>query len=300
MTADRPLLGVLLMLGFCLVAPLIDVAAKLAAAFVSVGMITLARYVVQGALMAAMLPPMGLDLRLPRRLWGMMALRAAMSLVSTFAFVAAVAVMPLADAVAIVYVEPFVVMLLGWLLMAEAVGPRRIAAASVGFVGALLVIQPNLAAFGAVALLPLLTAVSFAVYVLATRQMRGMHPVAMQFHTAWMAVAMGLPLVLGLGTGLGWAPAALEAVPSAWAWGLLFGVGLAASVSHLCITWALRLAPSSTLAPLGYLEIPVVAVLGWLVFADLPGTVALAGIVLITGAGLYVIHRERVAAQAER
>ena len=295
---DRVLLGIVLMLGFCLIAPLIDVAAKLAAAYVSVGMVTLARFVVQGALMGGLLAPMGLDARLPRRLWGLVALRAAMSVLATFAFVAAVAVMPLADAVAIVYVEPFVVMLLGWLWMGESVGPRRIAAAAVAFAGALLVIQPNFAAFGWVAVLPLVTAVSFGLYVLVTRRLRGMHPVAMQFHTAWIAVAMALPLLLGLGNGLGWAPALLTAEAPGVAWLLLLGVGVAASVSHLSMTLALRFAPSATLAPLGYLEIPVVAVLGYLVFADLPGPLAWAGIVTITLAGLYLIHRERLALRA--
>jgi drug/metabolite transporter (DMT)-like permease len=294
---DRVLTGILLMLGFCLIAPWIDVAAKLAAAWVSSGMITLARFAVQGALMGAVMGPMGLTARLRRGLWGLVALRAAVAVVATFAFVAAIAVMPLADAMAIVYVQPFMVLLLGWALMGEAVGPRRLAAAGAGFAGALLVIQPNFAAFGAVALLPLVTAGCFAVYVLVTRHLRGMHPVAMQFHTAWMAVAMTLPFLLAAGNAAGWTPALLETALPWQAWVCLLGVGVAASVSHLSMTYALRFAPSATLAPLGYLEIPVVAVLGYLVFDDLPGPMAWAGILVIAGAGLYVIHRERATAR---
>lgn len=294
-SSDRVLPGILLMLGFCLIAPLIDVAAKLAAIWVSVGMITLARFAVQGALMGALMAPLGLSLRLPRRLWALVALRAAMALVATFAFVAAIAVMPLADAIAIVYVLPFIVLLLGWALLAETVGPRRLAAAGVGFAGALLVIQPNFAAFGAVVLLPLVTALCFALYVLVTRHLRGLHPVAMQFHTAWIAVAMALPLLAG---GQGWAPLRVETALPWQAWACLAGVGVAASVSHLSMTYALRFAPSATLAPLGYLEIPVVTVLGYLVFADLPDPLAWVGIGVISAAGLYVIHRERRAARA--
>jgi drug/metabolite transporter (DMT)-like permease len=292
---DRILPGIVLMLGFCLIAPLLDVAAKLAAFWTSVGMITFARFAVQGTLMGALMAPLGLSLRLPRRLWALMALRAGMSVLSTFAFVASIAVMPLADAIAIVYVQPFMVLLLGWALMGEAVGPRRLAAAGVGFAGALLVIQPNFAAFGAVALLPLVTAVSFALYVLVTRHLRGLHPVAMQFHTAWFAVAMALPLLVA---AQGWAPARIDTVLPWQAWACLFAVGFFASVSHLSMTYALRFAPSATLAPLGYLEIPVVAVLGYLVFDDLPGPLAWTGIAVISAAGLYVIHRERLAARA--
>ena len=295
---DRVPLGVALMLGFCLIAPIIDVAAKLASESTSQGTITLARFTVQAVLMAPLLPLLALDLRLPRRLWGAVALRAAMALVSTFAFVAAVAVMPLADAVAIVYVLPFMVMLLGWGLLGERVGPRRLAAAAAGFGGALLVIQPNFADFGAVALLPLVAALSFSIYVLVTRQMRGMHPVAMQFHTAWVAVLIGVPAMAVAGAGLGWEPAQIDLRLPGAVWATLFVMGLAASVSHLSMTYALRFAPSSTLAPLGYLEIPVVTVMGFVVFADLPGAMAWTGIAVITGAGLYVIHRERVNARA--
>jgi drug/metabolite transporter (DMT)-like permease len=295
---DRVLPGILLMLGFCLVAPWIDVAAKLAAIWASTGMIMLARFAVQGTIMGAAMAPMGLTVRLPRRLWALVALRAAMALLSTFTFVAAIAVMPLADAMAIAYVQPFVVLLLGWALMGESVGPRRLAASAVGFAGALLVIRPNFAAFGAVALLPLAAAGSFAIYVLVTRHLRGLHPVAMQFHTSWVAVAMALPFLLVAGNLAGWAPARMEAQLPWQAWACLLGVGIAGSISHLSMTYALRFAPSSTLAPLGYLEIPVVAVLGYLVFSDLPDPMAQAGILVIVAAGLYVIHRERIVARA--
>jgi drug/metabolite transporter (DMT)-like permease len=72
------------------------------------------------------------------------ALRAALLVVSTFAFVSGIKVMPLADALAIVFVEPFILLILGRILFGDQVGPRRIAACIVGFVGALLVIQPSL------------------------------------------------------------------------------------------------------------------------------------------------------------
>ena len=74
-----------------------------------------------------------------------------------------------ADALAIAFVEPFVVLILGSFLFGDEVGPRRIAASAVGFGGALLVIQPSLAAFGYVALWPLGTAFFFAFYMLVTR-----------------------------------------------------------------------------------------------------------------------------------
>ena len=117
--------------------------------------------------------------------------------------VAAVKVMPIADALAIVFVEPFVILLIGRLVLGEQVGPRRLAACAVGFAGSLIVIQPSFVQFGPVALFPLGTAVTFALYMLVTRRLsRDLHPVPMQLHTAVVAAILCLP-VLALGTKLG-------------------------------------------------------------------------------------------------
>jgi len=290
---DRILAGVALMLGFCITAPMLDVAAKLASATVPVGQITAARFIVQCALMAPFVWIMGLSLRVPRGQWPALLFRAALLLVSTFCFTAAIRVMPLADALAIVFVAPFIVLLVGKFYLGEDVGPRRVGAAMVGFVGVLLVIQPSFAAFGPVALFPLGTAVGFAFYILVTRGLsRRMHPVALQFHTGLIASLLCVPVLLlaqDSGTellGLVW--------PEGIAWLWLFGVGCFAAISHMMMTYALSLAPSATLAPLQYLELPVATLLGYLVFQDFPDALTLTGIGIIIGAGLYMIHRERV------
>jgi drug/metabolite transporter (DMT)-like permease len=120
---DRILTGVALMIGFCIFAPLIDVASKLAAQEVPVGVVTLGRFVVQGTLMAPVVILMGLSFRLTRRTLGLTTLRAIMSIASTYCFVAAVKVMPIADALAIAFVEPFIILLIGKLVLSEQVGP---------------------------------------------------------------------------------------------------------------------------------------------------------------------------------
>jgi drug/metabolite transporter (DMT)-like permease len=298
-TSDRTLPGVALMVAFCVVAPLIDVAAKLAAASVPVGQITAIRFLLQALLMAPILVLLGHSFSIGRRALGLTFLRAVFLVVSTFSFVSAVAVMPLADALAIIFVEPFILLLLGWAIYSEAVGPRRILAACVGFLGAVLVIQPGIALFGPVALYPLVTALSFAAYMLVTRSLsREMHPVPMQFHTALLGFAICLPILLVARGG------DMEALQTVWpqdnAWLWLAGVGLAATVSHMAITYALKYAPAATLAPLHYLEIVSAVFFGYVVFGDFPTTTTLAGIALIVASGLYVIHRERVLARQIR
>ncbi len=295
-STDRILAGVVLMLGFCVTAPLLDVAAKLASSSIPVGQITTARFVVQCALMAPFVWLMGLSLRVPRAQWAALLFRSALLFVSTFCFIAAIRVMPLADALAIVFVAPFIVLLVGKFYLGEDVGPRRVGAAMVGFVGVLFVIQPSFAAFGSVALFPLGTAVGFAFYILVTRGLsRKLHPVALQFHTGLIASVFCLPvMVLANGSG----SALLDPVwPEGIAWLWLFGVGFFATVSHMMMTYALSLAPSATLAPLQYLELPVATLLGYLVFRDFPNALTLTGIAIIIGAGLYMIHRERVTAR---
>ena len=295
-STDRILAGVALMLGFCVTAPLLDVAAKLASDSVPVGQITTARFLVQCVLMAPFVWIMGVSLHVAQGQWLALVSRAALLLASTFCFIAAIRVMPLADALAIVFLAPFIVLLVGKFYLGEDVGPRRVGAALVGFVGVLCVIQPSFAAFGAVALFPLGAAVGFAFYILVTRGLsRRMHPVALQFHTGLIASLLCLPvMILAEGTG----SAMLDPVwPQGINWLWLFGVGFFATLSHMMMTYALSLAPSATLAPLQYLELPVATLLGYLVFRDFPNAMALTGIAIIIGAGLYMIHRESVTAR---
>ena len=299
MTRDTTLQGVLLMLAFCVIAPLLDVAAKLAAENgIPVGQVTAARFVVQTALMLPVILIMRLPLRLDGRALGYSTLRALFLLVSTFAFVSGIEVMPIADALAIVFVEPFVLLILGSFLFGDHVGPRRIAACAVGFVGAMFVIQPSLAAFGLVALWPLATAFLFAFYMLVTRAISAwMHPVTMQFHTSWTGLLLCLPVMfLAKGSGI----TALDPIwPTGWNWLWLFGVGFWAAVSHMCMTYALKFAPSATLAPLHYFEIVTAVILGYLIFGDFPNRLTWVGIAIIVSSGLYIIHRERLAAKAK-
>ncbi|WP_259996591.1 DMT family transporter [Leisingera sp. M523] len=295
-STDRILAGVALMLGFCLTAPLLDVAAKLASASVPVGQITAARFLVQCALMAPFIWIMRLPLRVARSQLMALTIRSLLLLFATFCFIAAIRVMPLADALAIVFVAPFIVLLVGKIYFGEDVGPRRVGAALVGFVGVLFVIQPSFAAFGAVAIIPLGTAVAFAFYILVTRGLsRRMHPVALQFHTGLIASLFCVPVLIaaqGSGTEL-FDPVWPADLALLW----LLGAGFFATVSHMMMTYALSFAPSATLAPLQYFELPVAALFGYLVFNDFPNMLSLLGIAIIISAGLYMIHRERVTAR---
>lgn len=296
---DRIFPGIALMLGFCTIAPLIDVASKLAAQGVPVGTVTLGRFVVQAALMAPVVAALRLPLGMSRHALRLTLARAFVSILATYSFVAAVQVMPIADALAIAFVEPFVILLIGRFALHEEVGPRRLGASVVGFIGALFVIQPSFAVFGPVALFPLGTAVCFALYILLTRALsRHMHPVTMQLHTALAATVICAPmLLLGGAFDVGqWRFEMPSGLFALW----VFCVGLAATISHMSMTYALKFAPSATLAPLHYFEMLTATFFSWLVFGDFPDALKWLGIAIIMGSGLYIIHRERVASAQAR
>jgi len=299
MTKDRTLLGIGLMLAFCVLAPMLDASSKLATATIPVGQIVAARFVVQGALMIPVALAMGLTWRVPARVGWLLALRALLLIASTYSFVAAVAVMPMADALAIAFLSPLILLILGHFVFGNHVGPRRIAAAIVGFAGALMVIQPSLQTYGTATFYAIACAFAFAFYMAVTQTIGPlMHPVTQQLHTSLVGAAVIVPVLWAMdGAGGGGILASLDPVmPQGIAWLWLFGVGFWAAVAHMCMTLSLRFAPASTLAPLHYFEMVVSVALGYLIFGDFPNLVTWGGIVLIVGAGLYIIQRERALA----
>ena len=291
MHKDNPPLGIALMLGFCLFAPAADAAAKILGAHLSVLQITFLRFAVQAVVLVPLVAATGRVWRMSARVAWLVAARTALHIAGIGCMVSALIHLPLADAVAIAFVMPFIMLLLGHVALGEEVGWRRLAACAVGFAGTLMVLQPAFAEVGAPALLPLAVAVIFALFMLVTRMIsRETDPVAMQAVSACMA----LPVLTG---ALMLAPAVMPA--AAWqpagagTWALMLLMGLLGTAGHLLMTWSLRFAPAATLAPMQYLEIPIATLYGFVIFGDLPGPLAAAGIGVILAAGLYVVMRER-------
>ena len=218
--------------------------------------------------------------------------RAFLIVAATGLFFTAVRYMPIANAIAIFFVEPFILTLLGGLILREEVGPRRIIACIVGFAGAILVIQPSFKELGFVAFFPLGTALCFAFYMIMTRQMaRHVHPFTLQNYTAFAACLIILPLLAVFeGSGSEFLDPAFPHGLAVWT---LLGVGLVSTISHLFISFALRFAPAATVAPLQYLEIVSATALGYIFFDDFPDLLTWFGIIIIVGSGLYVFIRER-------
>ena len=297
MTVDRPLLGIMLMLGFCVVAPIGDAIAKILGEEIPVAQLLVVRFGVQAVFLIPIVWLTGIHWRMSGRILRLTILRTALHILGIGAMFTALQYLPLADAIAIAFVMPFIMLLLGKYILGEEVGSRRLIACVVGFAGTLMVIQPSFVEVGWPALLPLAVAVNFAFFMLTTRQIaKETDPIGLQAVSGVMATAFLVPMILIFqNSGL----SGLSIVtPSTQDWWLLLAIGLLGTVAHLMMTWSLRFAPSATLAPMQYLEIPVATVIGFLIFSDLPNGLAALGILITVAAGLYVILRERAIARA--
>ena len=280
------------MLGFCVLAPMGDAVAKILGETVPLGQLLVIRFAVQAIILIPMVWATKLAWRMSGRVLQLAFLRTVLHIFGIGAMFTALQYLPLANAVAIAFVMPFIMLLLGKYVLGEEVGARRLIACSVGFVGTLLVVQPSFAEVGWPALLPLVVALNFSFFMLITRKIaKETNPIGLQAVSGVMAVCIIVPL-LAITTSSGIDALTLMA-PSAFEWAMLWAIGALGTMAHLLMTWSLRYAPSATLAPMQYLEIPIATVIGFWVFQDLPNGMAAIGIAITVAAGVYIILRER-------
>ena len=275
-----------------LLLPTQDAAAKFLSGTMSPGQITWARFFFQVVLtLPFLLVLQGWRGLIPNRLWPNV-LRGALVAVASASYFVSLKFMPLADALAVMFIQPFILTILSALIDKEHVGWRRRIAVTAGFVGVLFVVQPSWAVFGPVSLLPMASGVLFAFYVLLNRRMaRHDTALTMQF-TAGVSALLVMTLILAGG----WLLDVPDLTPSAIGGGaalfLLLLMGMFGTAGHLFLVFGGRLAPSSLVAPMQYVEIVFAVLLGYVVFGDFPGPVKWVGIAIIVGAGVYVFWRE--------
>lgn len=275
-----------------LITPLVDVFSKLATETMPSAEISLVRFFFQ---IVFTLPVLIMRRTWPQLNWHntrMHMMRGGVLCLSMLTFVAALRTMEVADAVAIFFVEPIILTILSSIILKETIGWRRYVACGVGFMGAMLVVQPSFQEVGAVAFLPIITAFCIAISAILTRVLsRHQDPFVMQVETSsWALIYCAIIIGLGQFTG----SSAFNIVwPDVTGFIWLACTGLTAAIGGILGIFAYRSAPPSTLAPLQYLEIVTATLFGWLVFSALPNALKWLGIAIIIGSGLYIIWRER-------
>lgn len=219
------------------------------------------------------------------RLWrtphrGLLVLRGSLLAVVATCFMTALTWMPLAEATAIYFTAPLVMVALSPWVLGERVGRRRWAAVGVGFAGMLLIVRPgnNLPLVGTV--LMAVSALCYGLFQLLTRRLAGLVPPALQF--GYMALICFI----------------VTAIPAPFFWPeqpvpvadvlLMLGAAAISGTAQLLLLAAFRRVEASTLAPLNYLQLLMAVLISSFYFARPPDAIAGVGIGLIVAAGLYL------------
>jgi len=288
LAGEHPLRGIALLVLAVLFFVLLDSTSKHLSQQWPVSMVVWIRYAVHLALMVIVLAPRhGLRLISTRRP-ALQIARAGCLLITSWFIVAALQRMPLAETTAIMFSAPLMVTAMAGRFLGEQVGRLRWGAVVLGFVGVVMVAQPT----GDIDLtgvaLALCAASGFAAYQILTRLLSPTErPLTLLFWTALVGTVL-------MSFALPWAWQGPR--PDAWSAIQMVAMGVFGGAGHLLLIQAFRNAPASVLSPILYIQLAWATLLGWLFFGQLPGMVALAGILVIATAGLITAvtsHRPR-------
>jgi len=201
----------------------------------------------------------------------------------------ALSYLPLTEAVAIGYAAPLIVVVLAALLLRETVRAYRWTAVGVGFLGVLIMLSPRLGAgdLAEGASVGALFAIGAAFCTAgATIQVRRL--TATERTGAIVFYFTAVTTLIGLSTAaFGWV------MPTPRDFAMLVGIGILGGIGQILLTQSYRYADASLVAPFEYTSMIWAALLGWFVFGQWPEAAVIAGAVLVTASGIFVIYRER-------
>ena len=208
--------------------------------------------------------------------------RCLVGIASMFCGFWAIGHLPLAQAVSLSYSTPLFVTIAAVWLLHEQVRARRWAAVVVGFVGVLVIVRPGTDAFSAGTLIALAAAVLSGLVSIQIKQLSRTEPADR----------------IVLWTTLLWVPMSLGPALTVWEWpqGITWlwvaAAGLLGTSGHMLWTRALKLGDVSALTPISFMQLPIVAVFGYLLFDEALDRWTVLGAAIIFGANAYIAHRE--------
>ena len=212
--------------------------------------------------------------------------RGVLAACSATLFIVGVSYVPLADAVAITFVAPFIVTVLGALILREPVGIRRWSAVCIGFLGTLIVIRPGMGVIHPAAVLLIVAAAAFALRQVLSRFLAGEDRV--QTTVAYTAIVSWTLLTLPL-------PFVWQTPATPLEIGLLAAMAVLAACAEVLVIMALDAAQAVVVAPVQYSLLIWGTIYGMVVFNQFPDGWTLIGAVVIVTTGLYTLNRERLA-----
>ena len=208
-------------------------------------------------------------------------LRNVFELGAILAYVVALANMQIADSTALGQITPLLLLVGTSILFGERIGGVRMALIGLGFLGALMVVQPTMQGVSVYALLALANAVLSAARDLAGRRVAA--------HVPGMIVAISAVLVVLGGAGIAHLVFEAWVVPETHHLLLMAGAGFFLIFGHFFIFMAYRVGPTSVVAPFYYCFTVWAVISGLLVFQQLPNALAICGILLVVASGLTIV-----------
>ena len=214
--------------------------------------------------------------------WRRYSIRAVIGYFAMVCWFYALSVMPLADATALQFTMPLWAVIFGVLWLGEKAKSNRWAVTVVGFIGAVVIIRPGyidtgLASAAALAGAALYSAANIIIKTLSTTD----NTTAIAFHGFSFSLPLAVPLAIWA-----WQPIDWSNLP------LIIAFALATVGAHISLTRALSLADASVVGPVDYLRLPVVAILGFIFFDEIPDLWTGAGAAVIVASTWYLTRSE--------
>jgi drug/metabolite transporter (DMT)-like permease len=300
-------LGVVVMVATAFVMAFGDALVKHVSADVTVWQIYVLRSLVAIPATIALLLCSGPAMAVLPKSLGWVCLRSALLMVMWLAFYAALPVLSLPVVAAAYYAGPLFITLFSAALIGEPVGPRRWAAIVLGFVGILAILRPGTEAFSCLTLLPIASAVAYALAAMVTRaKCIDERPLVLSLalNVAFLIVGMigtaalvigaptesqaaAYPFLLGRWTAMG---------PREWSVILLLAVLIVAISAG--VAKAYQSGPPAVIATFDYTYLVFAALWSFAFFSELPDAMTVTGILLIAGAGILAVAPLRSAGRA--
>jgi drug/metabolite transporter (DMT)-like permease len=276
--------AILLIVGSVFCFTILDAVVKVLTQRYPVPLLVWARYGVQALAMLLWLAPrMGRGLLRTGRL-RLHLLRAAILPFSSLCFFTALKYLPLAEATAINYSTPVLVVVLAVVFLRERMTRARIALVLAGIAGMLLIVRPGSAVFQGAALLAFGAAAFYGVFQILTRELASEDPRVTLFYPALIGTLMMTAVLPWYGGELRmpWPDVAL-----------VVAAGLLGTLGHFLFILAFQRAPASGLTPFTYVQLVWATLVGWVAFGTFPDAWTLAGMAVIAGSGLLIALHER-------
>lgn len=216
------------------------------------------------------------------------AARALLLVAGTWFFFLALKTLPIADTLAIFFIQPILITALSPFVLGEHVGVRRWITVFIGFIGVLVIIRPGFQAFNIGVVYALAAGSCSAGYYLITRKVAGRADAMVTTFQTSVFGTVGLSLAMIL----------LWQMPNGQQWLLLMLLGAIAITGHFLVTRAYDFAEASLLSPFNYTEMIVAVIVGWWFFGDFPDRWTFAGVGILIACAIYISLRERKLALA--